>query len=345
MKKIVLLLVLALGLPACLSAQIQDKSYWEKMWSGQLVDEFKESGYYQNPVNASPEYNRQFSHIGAAIDDLFQPPAHIQDVPMPERGLYKFIFNRTEEALTKLSKNGYYRKRVKAGPIGSFIQDIFFPEGYVELPDTPKSKMREYAYNHAVRERQKVLDMLERDPFGEYEGVDNDTRRAYEYRQCILESGGLNACRSQYIEKYGERKVREFENLLKVREEWVHYQEKNPVFKYYTLLGNHADLKYLEEEDYQKLVAFFTGQEPAEGWVYKEWSNKSGTFVNKSPLHPKGGVSSGSYIVVRISDTLEADIFPSDLSMRIYKAPFAPANRYHFSDNHFCTGWLNSKNL
>ena len=215
------------------------------------------------------------------------------------------------------------------------IQDIFFREGWVETDSTPKSTMERYAYAHANQMRQSLLDHLQKDPYGEYAKVDDETtRRAYEYRNEILACGGLNACRAEVDKKYGVNKVAEYKKILQVREDWLFYKDQNPVFKLYTLNGSFEDLQFLNRQDYDALLAFFTNKEPAAGWEFYERDNRPyGVHVKKSPIN-KTGVVYGSTIFVRISDNLEADILPGDLSIRIYKAPKDTWNT-----------WKNSKSL
>lgn len=340
MKKIILLLVLALGLPACLSAQIHQKSLWQQWRDGTLED--KKKPYKQSEADARYAQARskgsKEDRNNAKLDGL----ALMYGVPCPGYGFNKLVCNRTKDAFTKMSKNGYYRMTERStNPLSSLFGllrntyiDLFHRDGYVEVEPTPKELMYVYAYKHATEARQRLLETLEKDPFATSDDVDDVTRRAYEYRQCILENGGLNGCRSQFVEKYGEKKVVEFENLLKVREKWVVSKDKNPVFALYTLTGNFSHLQSLNGSDYYKLEDFFSGKEPAEGITYREYSHSHGYFVNPSIFNGNRKVVYGTEIIVRISDTLEANFLPEDLSMRIYKAPKDTWNT-----------WKNSKSL
>ena len=321
MKKIILLLVVAL-LPSFLSAQIQDKSIAQKIWDGQMWDEMDRWPSVENARGIAGATSNFFKFAPDNISDWYNDRDRIYRVEVPTRGFFKLLYNRTETALTNACKNGYYRRRQKAGPIGSMIQDIFFREGWVETDPTPKSTMEGYAYAHANQMRQALLDRLQKDPYGEYAKVDDETtRRAYEYRNEILACGGLNACRVEVDKKYGVNKAAEYKKILQVREDWLFYKDQNPVFKLYTLNGNYEDLQFLNRQDYDALVAFFTNKEPAAGWEYREQSNPSGYYVNPSPINHNKSVIHGTEIRVRISNNLEADILPENLSIRIYKAP------------------------
>ncbi|MBR2504728.1 MAG: hypothetical protein IKB61_02180, partial [Elusimicrobiaceae bacterium] len=332
MKKIVLLLVVAL-MPSFLSAQIQDKSIAAKIWDGQMWDEMDRWPSTENARGIAGATSNFFKFAPDNISDWWNDRDRIYRVEVPTRGFFKLLYNRTEAALTDACKNGYYRRRQKAGPIGSMIQDLFFREGWVETDPTPKSTMERYAYSHANQMRQFLLDRLQKDPYGEYAKVDDaTTRRAYEYRNEILACGGLNACRAEVDKKYGENKAAEYKKILQVREDWLFYKDQNPVFKLYTLNGNYEDLQFLNRQDYDALVAFFTNKEPAAGWEYRESS--SDYYVNPSPINHNKSVIHGTEIRVRISNNLEADILPEDLSIHIYKTPKDTSST-----------WKNSKSL
>ena len=332
MKKIILLLVVAL-LPSFLSAQ--EKSIAQKIWDGQMWDEMNHWPSVENARGVGGAISNYFNFAPDNISDWWNDRDRIYRVEVPSRGFFKFLYNRTETALTNACKNGYYRRRQKAGPIGSLIQDVFKTEGWVETTPTPKSTMENYAYAHAHQMRQALLDHLQKDPFGDYANVDDETtRRAYEYGDAILACGGLNACRVEIDKKYGEKKVAEYKKILQAREDWLFYKDQNPVFKLYTLNGNYEDLQFLNRQDYDALVAFFTNKEPAGGWEYREYSNPSGYYVNPSPINHNKAVIHGTEIFVRISDNLEANIFPENLNIDIYKAPKDSWNT-----------WKNSKSL
>ena len=329
MKKIVLLLALTFSFPVYLSAQetdwwneplqVSENSIYAKFMTGRL-----ENKYLQNTKNVANEYKRRSSFDETDTNAPLNPvPEHIKDVPMPTKGLYKVIFDSTNKAFAKDSESEVHIEKT-GGLISNTIHDLFLPKGTVKLPDIPQDKLLNYAYSRAVKERQKILDELKKHTLAD----------CTESHSSIFTSDGLKDRYVACVKKYKEAMA---------REEWIHYQEKNPIFKYYIPIVNYADFQSLEEEDYQNLVAFFSGQEPAEGWVYKEVQHPEGYLVNPSPLNGNKSVVYGKEILVRISDTLEASILPINLSVRIYKAPFAPANTYHFDENHFCTGWLNSK--
>lgn len=305
MKKIILFLAFAFALPALVSAQVQEKSIASKVVSGEIWEELGETKLVKNA-------EKDIEALGILMSEANNPTIlldkrdRIYDVPVPTDGFFKFVYDTTEEVLTKASKRGYYRE---AG--------LFLPARYVELPDIPKSVMHQYAYNHAVKSRQTLLDSLKKDPFASQDKVDDQTTRgAYEYRQAILECGGLQACEEEINKTFSENQITEYKNILKVREEWLIYKDKNPVFKFYTLSGDFEDLKFLEKQDYFVLVAFFSGKNF--GWDY-DYLPEQQFYVNPSPLNKEQSVITGRIIRVYISENLVADILPEDLSIRVYK--------------------------
>ena len=330
MKKIILLFILGVIYPVSLSAQYHQKSHFEKWVSGERLDEIKNFAIVKNYKNYNKGMERALGEgISESIRKEWKAKKDKYRVPSLTVGIHRFIYDRTEQHLRKASKNFYYRERVQIkdpvlailGPVVNLVQDFVVEPGVVELPDTPMSKIYEYAYLHATEARQRLLDNLQRDPYGSYDNVDDETtRRAYEYRSEIMACGGLNACREQIDQKYGENKVREYKKILQIREDWLFYKDQNPVFTLYTLNGDFEDLQFLNRQDYDALVTFFSNNEPAEGWEYREYASPQGYWVNPSILNHNSSVIKGTEIIIRISDNLEANIFPENLSIRIYKA-------------------------
>ncbi|MBR5609698.1 MAG: hypothetical protein IKW63_05545 [Elusimicrobiaceae bacterium] len=265
MKKIILLLLVGL-LPSLLSAQQQ--SLYERFQAGELYDEI------ERDLRTDFEYfDAVFKNVFAHRADEKNAKECIYEVAAPSRGLFKYIYKRTEDALNKASVRvfAYLSKRKSAKEI-----------------TIAKSKMEEYAYEHAKQTRERVVEQLQE--------KDNH------------------------------------EELLKIREEWLAYKNQNPVFELYTLLGNFEELQSLDAVDYNNLVAFFTNKEPAAGWEYREYS--ADYYVNSSPINHNKSVIHGTEIRVRISDNLEANILPENLTIRVYKAPKDTWNT-----------WKNSKSL
>ena len=298
-----------------------EQSLFDKMLNGALEDEIKNSTWYRSYQSRKYEMDRQDAHAEAAWRDYVNGRTRIYDIKIPDSGIFKFIYDKTEEALEDHSHNGYHRKSPKMGPLATIIKDVVAPDGYVTLPDTPKSQMYAYAYQSALQARQRVLDELQKDPFGSFDQVEAfgmlpDTRRAYEMRHEILACGGLNACPAEVLKKYGEDMVVEYEDLFKVREDWVHYQEQNPLFSLYTITGNFEDLKLLNKKDYERLADFFLGKEPAEGWYY-EYREDLDFLINPSPLTKGRGGAHGCMITLHISDNLEISITPPTLTIHI----------------------------
>ena len=299
----------------------EEQSLFDKMLNGALEDEIKNSTWYRSYQARKYEMDRQDAHAEAAWRDYVNGRTRIYDIKIPDSGIFKFIYDKTEEALEDHSHNGYHRKSPKMGPLATIIKDVVAPDGYVTLPDTPKSQMYAYAYQSALQARQIVLDELQKDPFGSFDQVEAfgmlpDTRRAYEIRHEIVVCGGLNACIAEVLEKYGEDMVVEYENLFKVREDWLHYQEQNPLFSLYTITGNFEDLKLLNKKDYERLADFFLGKEPAEGWYY-EYREDLDFLTNPSPLTKGRGGAHGCDITLHISDNLEISITPPTLTIHI----------------------------
>ncbi|MBR3604394.1 MAG: hypothetical protein IKL48_06995, partial [Elusimicrobiaceae bacterium] len=155
--------------------------------------------------------------------------------------------------------------------------------------------------------------------------------------------GGLEACEETYRAKYGERKLQEFKNILEVREKWVYYMEKNPIFKYYVLNRNFADLQSLNQQEYETLIAFFSGAELTEGWQYFLGSapnvmvNVDGYLIRDPDGFSVTSVSINP-IYVKISDQLVAEISPEILQISIYRQDLT--TNFYRSLN-----WKNSKDL
>ncbi len=299
-----------------------EQSLFDKMLNGALEDEIKNSTWYRSYQSRKYEMDRQDAHAEAAWRDYVNGRTRIYDIKIPDSGIFKFIYDKTEEALEDHSHNVYYRKSPKMGPLATVIKDMVAPDGWVTLPDTPKSQMYAYAYQSALQARQRVFDELQKDPFGSFDQVEAfgmlpDTRRAYEMRREVLACGGLNACIEEVLNKYGEDRVQEYENLFEVREAWLYYQEQNPLFSLYTITGNFEDLKLLNKKDYERLVDFFLGKEPAEGWYYK-YEEDLDFMVNPSPLTKGRGSAHGCEITLHISDYLEISITPPTLTIHIY---------------------------
>ncbi|MBR5609697.1 MAG: hypothetical protein IKW63_05540 [Elusimicrobiaceae bacterium] len=254
-------------------------------------------------------------------------PEDVLNRKAPENPFFSLIFYRTEASLEKFSHNRYYRGKSMKTPLLSMAEDIFFPEGWVELQDSDINVMLYFALEHARLADQRLMDRFKKDPFSEYSdvaafGLTADTRRAYEYRDAMNACGGLESCREEFEKKYGQKKIAEYENLFEVREEWLHYKSQNPVFRLYTLSGSYETIQFLNKEEYERLAAFFLGQEPEEGWLFRYEEEKQ-FYVNPTPFNHNLSVISGREINVRISDNLEASILPENLDIRIYR-PIPP---------------------
>ena len=298
------------------------------------IDEFLGSDYMQGIKRFSRVYSKVSSESYLRWKERIDPPFSIQNIPVPERGtLGGFIYDKTETALEGFTENhamvySWFRK--------THIDARF--------PDTPKEAIRNYAQNRAYIETSRLLKDLRSNPFDIHPAVTDElSRGALEYKLCILESGGLEACEETYRAKYGERKLQEFKNILEVREKWVYYMEKNPIFKYYVLNRNFADLQSLNQQEYETLIAFFSGAELTEGWQYFLGSapnvmvNVDGYLIRDPDGFSVTSVSINP-IYVKISDQLVAEISPEILQISIYRQDLT--TNFYRSLN-----WKNSKDL
>ncbi len=294
------------------------------------IDRFLGSNWAQGMQRLGRAYSKVSSEADLRRKERKNPPFSIQNIPVPARGtLGRFIYDKTETALERFTENH--------AMVYSWFAKLHID---VRLPDTPKEAIRNYAQNRAVIETSRLLEYLRSEPFDIHSAVtDGLSRGALEYQLCIIEAG-LEACEETFRDKFGEKKVQEFENILQVREKWVYYMEKNPIFKYYVLDRNFADLQSLSQQEYETLIAFFSGKELASGWQYFLGSANN-VLVNVDGYlirHPDGfsatTVSINTIIYVKISDQLVAEISPEILKIRIYREDLTTD-----------FNWKNSKNL
>ncbi len=331
---------------------VQDLKAYNDIWAQDLrawgnsvnaairkkIDRFLGSDWAQGIKRLSRAYSKVASEAGLRRKERKSPPFSIQNIPVPARGtLGRFIYDKTETALERFTENH--------AMVYSWFAKLHFK---VKLPDTPKEAVRNYAQKRAYIETSRLLEDLRSEPFDIHPAVTDElSRGALEYQLCILKSGGLEACERTYRAMYGERKLQEFKNILEVRKKWVYYMEKNPVFKYYVLNRDFSALQSLTAQEYETLIAFFSGKELANGWQYRTLTSPVLTLLNADGYllrYPgskdgTGGVNVNvNPIYVKISDQLVAVIKPEILSISIYREDLT--TNYQRSLN-----WKNSKNL
>ncbi len=293
------------------------------------IDRFLGSNWAQGIKRLGRAYSKVASEADLILKERKNPPSSIQNIPVPARGtLGRFIYDKTETALERFTQNH--------AMVYSWFAKLHFE---VELPDTPKEAVRNYAQKRAYIETSRLLEYLRSEPFSIHPAVTDElSRGALEYQLCILESGGLEACERTYSAKYGERKVQEFKNILEVREKWVSYMEKNPVFKYYVLKHDFSALQSLSKQEYETLLAFFSGKELANGWQYRTLTRPVKTQLTADGflIRSSSGVVDVNVnpIYVKISDKLVAEISPEILYIDIYREDLTTD-----------FNWKNSKNL
>ncbi len=294
------------------------------------IDRFLGSNWAQGMKRLTIAYNKTASEAYLILKERIDPPFSIQNIPVPARGtLGRFIYDKTETALEHFTEN---HVMVYSWLLKKHID--------VRFPDTPKEAVRNYAQNRAYIATSRLLEDLRSLPFDIHPAVtDKLSRGALEYQLCVIEAG-LEACERVYRAKYGERKLQEFKNILEVREKWVYYMEKNPIFKYYVLDGNFADLQSLSQQEYETLLAFFSGKELANGWQYRTLTYPVNTLLNGDGyLFPEEVASARvNPIYVKISDQLVVEIDPEILSISI--------SRKDLTTNYLAPiNWKNSRDL
>ncbi len=234
------------------------------------------------------------------LKDTFDPEPFVGD--FRTTGIYKEIYDETEEAFEEARKNYIH------------VKDGFLSHKSYSIPFIPtrRSEVKKAALARANKARTKITNHLRKTPFGAKDDTNSGGAELRKHLKLDLSEAQINKAYNESVKKQADK-------LLSYRAEIEAHLQSNPLFSLYYVAGDFEVLASLSLEESQSLAAFLRGTIDTKGWPFYRYYNPRGHFVEagKDLFNKNASVVYGTEIVVKISDTLQVVIFPKDLDMFI----------------------------